>query len=157
MVDTISMLVLETARYRIYWHDPERTICVIRAFGPRWSWEEAFDAVSAFDRVVRSVNHGVYAVYLFEARARVLPEGGSIAVNLRKLMSIYAPNTVFVIFVQPDPALRIFADIVSKAFQLGGFNYRYVNDVKQALALIEAHRQARALPETPLEPLDFTE
>jgi hypothetical protein len=157
MVDTVFELVHETPRYRVYWHDPEHTICVMRAFGPRWSWEEAFEAVSAFDQVVRSVNHGVYAVYLFEARARVLPEGGSIAVNLRKLMSIYAPNTVFVIFVQPDPALRIFADIVSKAFQITGFNYRYVNDAGQALALIGAHRQSHPLPETPLEPLDSSD
>ncbi|MCS7070503.1 MAG: hypothetical protein NZM00_03290 [Anaerolinea sp.] len=152
MVDAIYDLVVDTPKYRIYWHDPERTICVIRAFGPRWSWEEAFAAVNAFDRVVRSVDHGVYVVYMFEARARVLPEGGNIVFNLRKLMSIHAPNTLFVIFIQPDPALRVFADIVSKAFQMTGRNYRYVNNVKQAMAMIEAHRGAQPLPETPLDP-----
>ena len=143
MNDSIAEVVVEADKYRVYWQDAARTICVIQALGPRWTWEDALAGVSAIDAVVRSVDHQVYVIYLFEARAKVLPQGGSLVSNLRKLMAIYTPNTEFVVFVQPDAALRVFANIVSKTFHLVDLNYHYVNTMPEALAMIEAHRGAQ--------------
>lgn len=140
MNDSIAEVVVEAEKYRVYWQDAARTICVIQALGPRWTWDEALAGVSAVDATVRSVEHKVYVIYLFEARAKVLPQGGSLVSNLRKLMALYAPNTEFVVFVQPDAALRVFADIVSKTFHMTDLDYHYVNTMPQALAMIEAHR-----------------
>jgi len=148
MNDFQGTVVVEAPKYRIYWHDEARTICLLHTLVPRWTWEEAFDAIIALDTAVRSVEHGVYVLYLFEPRANVLPSGGSMISNLRRLLKIYAPNTLMVIFIQPDAALRVFANIVAKSFQLLSHEYCYLDSLEEALALIEAHRSAHTREQT---------
>jgi len=137
-------VVVETEAYRIYWQDEARSVCVIQSLTRRWTWDHALVAVEALDATVRSVAHGVYVVYLFEMGKNMMPRGGGTVNNLQRLMSHYAPNTLMILFVRPDPSLRVFADVVTKTFRMLNRNYRFLSSIEDAQALITAHRQAQA-------------
>lgn len=139
---TVFEVVTENKLYRIYWQDEQRRVCVIQALAQKWTWEDAYAAVQAVDATVRSVSHGVCVVYMFEPGRNLMPQGGGTISNLRRLISIYAPNTHLILFVRPDPSLRIFSEIVTKTFQLLGRNYVFVNSIDKAEGIISDYRSA---------------
>jgi hypothetical protein len=136
-----SNIIVETPVYRIFWQDEQHTICVTQALAKGWDWEQALVAIQTVDAAVRSVPHGVYVIYWFEAHNNILPHGGSLIMNLRKLMSYYAPNTNLIVFVQADPTLSTFSQIAINAFKLINREYIFVSSMEQAHQLIAKHRK----------------
>lgn len=134
-------VVVQEDAYRIYWQDEARSVCVLQPLISHWQWDQALKAVETLDAVVRSVPHGVYVVYLFEIGRNMMPRGGGMIVNLQRLMRYYAPNVQMILFVRPDPSLRVFMDIVSKAMNVLGRSYHFSSSVEEAEAVIASHRQ----------------
>jgi hypothetical protein len=83
-------------------------------------------------------------VYLFKIGRNMMPRGGGMIVNLQRLMRCYAPNVQMILFVRPDPSLRVFMDIVSRAINMLGRNYYFCSSVEEARAVIVSHRQTLA-------------
>jgi hypothetical protein len=138
---SVSKTIVKTPIYHIFWQDEQQTICVVQALTKSWDWGQALTAIQTVDAAVRSVSHGVYVIYWFEAHNSILPRDGSLIMNLRKLMSYHAPNTHLVVFVRADPTLITFSHIVINAFKIINRKYVFVNSMEQAQQLIAEARE----------------
>lgn len=144
MESPVHEIVAEADIYRIYWQDAERTICGIRVLAKQWDWEDALAGIHKLDETVKSVEHGVYVIYTFNPGTNIMPRGSNLVANIRPLMNIYAPNTLFIYFVRPDPSLHVFTNIVGRIFQLTGRDYMFVDNMDEAQKMIVEHRQQNA-------------
>ncbi len=135
--------ILRGHNFLIRWHDAEQTIIVIEVLD-RWTWDNAFYAISFASKAVRATPHDVYTIFWFKYEMPRLPDGLALP-KLQELMMMQNPNEQFVFLITRNPLLKVFLELTSKMYGLNRYlaRYRYVAAFENALTLIDKHKNPK--------------
>jgi hypothetical protein len=127
--------------FEISWHDPEKTIIVIRIRGQIAEWEEHHAAFKKARELITSTPQPIYAIIASDSTAR-MPRQGSSLPHLSYNVSNIPENLKLVVSMIETPVERLMVDVIKAA------NCRKpvydkltsVTSLRRAFALIEKHR-----------------
>ena len=136
-------IIVDSDRYKIYWHDDEHTILVGEVY-VGWTWTDAYEGLKTFNETlgIRSNEVKVYAILDFHGGAQLLPKPGSILANLRNLLNTDPQYEEMTVYVIQMGFLFSMMQIASKLYGIRHWidKHRFVITMEEALQIIEQEK-----------------
>lgn len=141
------IVVKETEKYKLYWHDIEKTILIVDLLADI-TWEEAIVENNFINEVlgVEAENHPVYSIGDLSKTSIFIPKGDNAVKNLYDLIKADPGYEELVIFVVP---INLLSPLIKIGINFYGIlpiihKYHFVKTRDEALSVVERHKQDRA-------------
>jgi hypothetical protein len=130
------------SNYRVQWYDENRTI-ILCEITDLWSWNGLHTLALTANKLIATVSHDIYTIVNFTSRYCDIPRGVATS-NLIRLMQTVMPNEKLVIVIGLNPLISNLTEVARRIADDAEIwdRYRAANSLEDALAQIEAYRQA---------------
>lgn len=120
------------------WDDDARTI-IVSVYEGRWTWEDLHQANAQINAMLEGITHPVD--YISDMRhGNTLPRGHVMAQAQRVMSSSQASQDSLVVFVGANHFLQALWESFTRVYRQMANNYRFVDTLEDARALITTHR-----------------